>query len=67
MKRHRWILYVALVAGVAAFAWFRFATHDVPSGQSPLATLDAGALESFRQEFNRDAGKTRVVALLSPT
>ena len=67
MKRYRWILLVALVAAVAVFAWFRFATHHAPPGQPPLATLDASSLEVFRQEFNRDAGKTRVIVLLAPT
>lgn len=67
MKRYRWILLGALVAAVAVFAWFRFTTHDAPPGQPPLTTLDASSLDAFRQEFNRDAGKTRIVVLLAPT
>ena len=67
MKKYRWILLVALVAVVAVFAWFRFATHDAPPGQPPLTTLDASSLDAFRQEFNREAGKTRIVVLLAPT
>ena len=67
MKRYRWILLIALVAAAASIAWFRFATHDTPKGQPQLSTLDADSLDAFRQEFNREEGKTRIVVLLAPT
>lgn len=35
-----------------------------PQGQPPLRTL---TLDAFRDAFNRDSDKTRLVALLSPT
>lgn len=60
MKRYRWILLIALVAAAASFTWLRFATHDTPTGQPELSTLDANSLDAFRGEFNRESGKTRV-------
>ena len=61
------LLVVLAVIGAGAFAWVRFATHDTPAGQPPLATLDAGSLAALKQDFNRAAGETRVIVLLSPT
>jgi len=34
-------------------------------GQAPLA--DIGNIETLRTQFNRDAGQTRLIVLVSPT
>jgi hypothetical protein len=56
---------VVLIA--AAVAWYRFAPGEAPSGQPPLVTIDAAALEGLRSDFNRDPNQTRLIVLLSPT
>ena len=61
------VLVVLAAIGAGTFAWVRFATHDTPPGQPPLATLDAGSLATLKTEFNRAAGDTRMIVLLSPT
>ena len=56
-----------VVLGTAAFAWVKLAPRRVPAGQPPLATLSADFLPAFRNTFNAAEGRTRVLALLSPT
>jgi hypothetical protein len=60
--RRIWLLLPALV--LAAALWYGLASSRTPQGQPPLAAMDLSAL---RTEFNRDAGVTRVILLLSPT
>jgi len=60
-------LVVLAAIGGGTFAWLRFATHDTPAGQPPLALLDAGSLATLKADFNRAAGETRMIVLLSPT
>jgi hypothetical protein len=67
MKRRKLFIVLVIAAIAVAFGWARFATHNVPVGQAPLAHLDAAALETLKAEFNRAAGETRIIALLSPT
>ena len=67
MKRRKLFTILGIAAIALAFGWARFATHNVPAGQAPLSHLDAAALEMFKAEFNRAAGETRIIALLSPT
>jgi hypothetical protein len=55
---------VLLAVGLVAA---RFITHNAPSGQLPLATLDATSLLALQADFNRSAGDTRIILLLSPT
>jgi hypothetical protein len=64
MKRLRLIAIALMVLVAAAYAWWQFGTRYVPAGQPPLAAMDVAAL---RVEFNRAAGQTRVILLLSPT
>jgi hypothetical protein len=66
MKRTR-LLSLVLVAIVAAFGYARFLTHNTPAGQPPLAYLDAASLGALKADFNRAAGETRMIVLLSPT
>ena len=67
MKRTRAVLIVVLLVAAAAAAWWRFGTRRVPEGQPPLVTLDASSLGALKADFNRAAGATRVILLLSPT
>ena len=60
------LLLIAAIAG-AGFVWFKFAPRQTPTGQPSLSRLDAATLPAFRDAFNADADKTRVVVLLSPT
>ena len=52
---------------VAAMLWYLYGPRQVPPGQPPLAVLDAGSLDTLRADFNRDADRTRIIILLSPT
>ena len=61
------VLLSLTVIGVGALAWLNFATHYTPDGQQPLATLDASALNTLKEEFNRASAESRMIVLLSPT
>ena len=65
MRRTLPILAAALL-GAGALAYY-LAGDTVPADQPPLATLDAGLVESFRAQFNSAASGARVILLLSPT
>ena len=69
MNRRRLLIALVVIAAIGAgtFAWLRFGTHYTPAGQPPLATLDAGSLATLKADFNRAAGETRMIVLLSPT
>ena len=67
MTRRKLILLLVVVSIVGALAWMRFATHDAPAGQRPLASLDLASLVTLKAEFNRAANETRIIVLLSPT
>ena len=58
---------VALVVGVATFAWMKLSPRRVPPGQPPLAKLDSSSLPAFRATFNAAGDEIRVLAMLSPT
>ena len=47
--------------------WYLYGPRHVPPGQPPLARLNAAGLETLRADFNRDADRTRIILLLSPT
>ena len=66
MTRRRLVL-AACVVLTAVVGWTFFGTHNAPAGQPPLAHLDSVSLASLKADFNRDAGRTRVIALLAPT
>jgi hypothetical protein len=64
----RFAIFVGVIAVLAgAMLWYLFGPRQVPPGQPPLAILSASSLEALRADFNRDADRTRVVLLLSPT
>jgi hypothetical protein len=68
-RRKLLLIFIVVLAAIGggAFAWGRFATHNTPTGQPALATLDAGSLAALKADFNKAAGDTRIIVLLSPT
>ena len=54
-------------AAVLIGAWVAWGPSHAPAGQPPLVSLDAANFTQLQKVFNDDAGKIRVVALLSPT
>ena len=67
MKRRTLPLILVVVVIVAAFAYTRFGTHNTPANQPRLAYLDPSSLDALKADFNRAAGDTRIIVLLSPT
>jgi hypothetical protein len=41
--------------------------HQAPSGQAPLANLNAANLSELKNEFNGSEANVRMLVLLSPT
>lgn len=66
-RRRKSIGFAIVAIVLVAVAYRYFGTHNVPAGQAALVTLDAGSLDTLRADFNRSAGETRIVILLSPT
>ena len=66
-RRRTRIVVAAVALLVVATVYRYFGTSQAPPGQPPLATLDSASLESLRTDFNRSAGDTRIIVLLSPT
>jgi hypothetical protein len=54
---------LAIFAGV----FFLYGGHQTPSGQAPLANLDAANLGELKNEFNGSHANVRMLVLLSPT
>ena len=52
---------------VLGTGWFMLGPGEPPPGQPPLVALNSESLQSLRADFNREAGQTRVIVLLSPT
>jgi hypothetical protein len=70
VKRRWQIAWTVAVPVVVAAGWvasFKLSPRSTPSSQPALVVLDAGALADFKHAFNEARGKTRVLALLSPT
>jgi hypothetical protein len=67
MNRRLAIPLGVVAALAAAMLWYLYGDRRVPEGQPPLATLSASSLEALRADFNRDADRTRIILLLSPT
>jgi hypothetical protein len=55
----------ALVIFVGLF--YLYGGHQAPSGQAPLANLNAANLSEFKNEFNGGQANVRLLVLLSPT
>jgi hypothetical protein len=54
---------VAVFAGLFYF----YGGHQTPSGQTPLADLNAANLSELKNEFNASHANARILVLLSPT
>ena len=53
--------------GLALQAWLQGSSPSVaPAGQRPFEVLASGSFHDLRDAFNAQAGKTRILALLSP-
>ena len=61
-KRTIVLLVVLFAIGLATY---RAAQPRMAPGQAPLA--DISNIETLRAQFNQDAGKTRLILLVSPT
>jgi hypothetical protein len=57
---------VVVVVCLALFGWFGLG-HETPTGQPPLVELTTESMAALKADFNRAAGGTRIIALLSPT
>ncbi len=57
------------LAAVAVFAglFYLYGGHQTPSGQTPLADLNATNLSELKNEFNGSHANVRMLVLLSPT
>jgi hypothetical protein len=57
------------LAAVAVFAglFYFYGGHQTPSGQTPLADLNAANLGELKNEFNASQASVRMLVLLSPT
>jgi hypothetical protein len=57
---------VVLLAGIFAVIFFENQPHPrLAPGQKPL--IDIKNIDTLRTQFNHDAGKTRLIILVSPT
>jgi hypothetical protein len=54
---------LAIFAGLFYF----YGGHQTPSGQAPLADLNAANLTELKNEFNDSHANVRMLVLLSPT
>jgi hypothetical protein len=57
------------LAALAIFAglFYLYGGHQTPTGQAPLADLNAANLSELKNEFNKDKANVRILVLLSPT
>ena len=57
------------LAALAIFAglFYLYGGHQTPTGQAPLADLDAANLSELKNEFNSGHANVRILVLLSPT
>ena len=57
------------LAALAIFAglFYLYGGHQTPTGQAPLADLNAANLNELKNEFNDSKANVRMLVLLSPT
>ena len=67
MNRRFAILVGVIAVLAAAMLWYLSGDGASRPGQPPLGILSASSLETLRADFNRDADRTRIILLLSPT
>jgi len=64
------VKYVFRLIGIIAVllvVWYLWLSKGTPAGQPPLTLLTPDNFQSFRQEFNSNADRARLILLLSPT
>lgn len=66
MKRRKVGLGLAALA-VFAGLFYLYGGHQTPTGQAPLADLNAANLGELKNEFNGSQASVRMLVLLSPT
>ena len=66
MTRRNIALGLAAVAVFVGLFYF-YGGHQTPSGQTPLADLNAANLSELKNEFNGSHANVRMLVLLSPT
>jgi hypothetical protein len=66
MKRSTIALALAALAFFAGL-FYLYGGHQTPTGQAPLADLNAANLSELKNEFNGDKANVRILVLLSPT
>jgi hypothetical protein len=57
------------LAALTIFAglFYFYGGHGTPTGQAPLADLNAANLSELKNEFNGSHANVRILVLLSPT
>jgi hypothetical protein len=63
-SKRKLLVLAALLMAMLLVIYVPSQTQPVPKGE-PLA--DIQSIETLRTQFNQDAGKTRLILLLSPT
>ena len=66
MKRRSFGLGLAALV-IFAGLFYLYGGHQTPSGQPPLADLNAANLSQLKDEFNASHSDIRLLVLLSPT
>lgn len=64
ISRRSWLATAALLMGVLLVIYFKPFSPFTRSGE---VLTDVQGIQTLREQFNRDAGKTRLILLLSPT
>ena len=64
LSKRSLIVLAAILAGMLLLLYFETRRRLAP-GQAPLT--DIQNIETLRAQFNRDAGQTRLIILVSPT
>jgi hypothetical protein len=64
LSKRNWLALVALMSGVLLAIFFR---PSSPLASEKQSLKEIQSVETLRAQFNREAGKTRLILLLSPT
>jgi len=64
LSKRNLLALAALLAGILLVLYF-VPQSQLASARGPLTEIQT--IEALRAQFNRDAGKTRLILLLSPT
>ncbi|MGA7634169.1 MAG: hypothetical protein WCB11_25665 [Terriglobales bacterium] len=66
-RRGKYALRLIGIVAALLIVWFLWLSKGTPPGQPPLTSLTPDNFQNFRQEFNSNADRARLVLLLSPT